>query len=450
MSTALLRHARPLLTLRAPLFAGIAAAGALSLMIGGVALFGDGEIALPRAVGGVEPAALPEPASHDMRADTAPHDAGIRFLEPEGDGDVTLSGVREGFEAPVAPSTSPSERVAHGSDPADAETRHAAETAGAPAANPNALPRAPIAGLTEPGPGGPLPVIAANGTRPSRAYARPYHGDPGAPTIAVVIGGMGLNSAVTEAAINELPPEVALSFAVYTRDLQTWIDRARAAGHEVLIEAPMEPFDYPNNDPGPHTLLADGTIEENSRRLAWVLSRATGYFGVTNYLGARFSASQGAMRQVFGTLEERGVAFLHDGAGRRSTIEAAAGSTDILYAVADRILDEDLSPEAIDDRLLALEALAIQNGSALGTGFAYPATVDQVRDWAISLDMRGYQLAPPSAVMARRRLEARLAAEAEAALPHDEAAATDHRWARDPDAAGGAEESHAAPAASGH
>ncbi len=448
MSTAILRHAQPLLTLRAPLFAGLAAAGALSLAIGGVALFGNGEIALPSAVRGVEPAQVPEPVQQAMRTDDGGHGNGIRFLDPDDDEEVTLSGVRDGFDATAGTRTRPSASDTTGSDPADAEARLAAHST--PTTNPNALIPAPVAGLTEPGPGGPLPVIAADGTRPSRAYARPYHGDPGAPTIAVVIGGMGLNSAVTEAAINDLPPEVALSFAAYTRDLQTWIDRARAAGHEVLIEAPMEPFDYPNNDPGPHTLLADGTVEENSRRLAWVLSRATGYFGVTNYLGARFSASQGAMRQVFGTLEERGVAFLHDGAGRRSTIEAAAGATDIEYAVADRILDEDLSPDAIDERLLALEALAIQNGSALGTGFAYPATVEQIRDWAISLDLRGYQLAPPSAVMARRRLEARLAAEANAALPHDETASTDHRWARDPNDSAAADDGHGAAASDGH
>ncbi|WP_291845185.1 divergent polysaccharide deacetylase family protein [Maricaulis sp.] len=448
MSTAILRHAKPLLTLRAPLFAGLAAAGVLSLTVAGIAVFGDGEIALPRAIGGVEPAPAVELTSHDMRADAAEHGAPIRFLDTEGETEVSLAGVRDGFSAGTTASADGSTVATHGSDPADAEVRHAADSA--LGANPNALPPAPIAGLTEPGPGGPLPVIAGNGMRPSRAYARPYHGDPGAPTIAVVIGGMGLNSAVTEAAINELPPEVALSFAVYTRDLQGWIDRARAAGHEVLIEAPMEPFDYPNNDPGPHTLLADGTAEENSRRLAWVMSRASGYFGVTNYLGARFSASQGAMRQVFGTLEDRGVAFLHDGAGRRSTIEAAANATDIEYAVADRILDEDLSPDAIDERLLALEALAIQNGSALGTGFAYPATVEQIRDWAISLDLRGYALAPPSAVMARRRLEARLAAEAEAALPHDESASADHRWAHDPNEAASAGSGHETPAASGH
>ena len=33
------------------------------------------------------------------------------------------------------------------------------------------------------------------------------------------------------------------------------VARAREAGHEVLLEVPMEPFDYPDNDPGPQTLL---------------------------------------------------------------------------------------------------------------------------------------------------------------------------------------------------
>ncbi|WP_300542517.1 divergent polysaccharide deacetylase family protein [Maricaulis sp.] len=410
MPTAVLRHAQPLMTVRAPLIAGLATALLVSAGIGGVALFGEADTALPGASRFFDP--VPQPVAQTdtvLRTTDDVDSRPIRFLEPEEGEEISLNGVRDGFDGPAPAAQA-------GSDPADAEARHAAEQSAA-AVHPDALPAAPLTGLTEPGPGGLLPVIGPDGTRPSRAYARPFHGDPGAPTVAVVVGGMGLNSAVTQAAIDELPPEVALSFAPYTRDLQTWIDRARAAGHEVLIEAPMEPFDYPNNDPGPHTLLADGSAEENSRRLTWVLSRATGYFGVTNYLGARFSASPGALQQVFDALEQRGVAFLHDGAGRRSSIEGAAQAVDIEYAIADRILDEDLSPDAIDERLLALEALAIQNGAALGTGFAYPATVEQIRAWAAGLDLRGYQLAPPSAVMARRRLEARLAEEARSAQP---------------------------------
>lgn len=411
MTAAVLRHAAPLMTLRAPLFAGLGAAGLFAVLILAIAVFGNGEIETPASRGDVDPL----PASTLVPAEPAEASGDtITFVEPADGEEVSLDGVADGFESQAEPAA------------AEAPSSAPVNTNTAPA-NPEALPRAPFAGLTERGPGGLLPVVGPNGERVSREYARPFHGDPNTPMIAIVVGGMGLNARVTEAAIDTLPPEVALSFAPYASDLQSWIDRARAAGHEVLIEAPMEPFDYPNDDPGPHTLLADGPAPENERRLAWILSRTTGYFGVSNYLGARFSTSAPALTQVLESLERRGVAFLHDGNGRRSLIDSVGRSTGALYAIADRIVDEDPSPSSIDDRLLALEALAIQNGAALGTGFAFPATVEQVEAWSEGLDLRGYQLAPPSAVMARRRLEARLAAEA--AGDNHETANTDHRWA---------------------
>lgn len=437
MSSAVLRHVEPLLSIKAPLFAGLAAAVLFVGVILSVAVFGKADLQPPLARGGVAPA--PFDAVHtaaELRIAPADEPPVIRFVEPDGADEVRLAGVEDRFETPPVQNA--------GSDPAAAEARHAARAPGA-----QGLAPAPLPGLSENTPNGPLPVIPANGLRSSRAYARPFHGDPVAPTVAVVIGGMGLNRAVTQSAIDDLPPEIALSFAPYTRDLQAWVDLARAAGHEVLIEAPMEPFDYPNNDPGPQTLLADGAPAENLARLEWVMSRTTGYFAVSNYLGARFSASEPAMTQLLQSLENRGVAFLHDGAGRRTVIDLAAQATDVQYAIADRVLDEDPSPSAIDDHLLTLEALALQNGTALGAGFSYPTTVNHVRDWANSLDTRGYQLAPPSAVMARRRLQARLEAEARALEPEPEQV-LDNRWSRPPAEASSGGEHAPAPPASGH
>lgn len=370
---------------RAPALAGLGAAllfGIGALMI---AFLGDPAGRPPVARQALAPLPAPPPEVIQTVETRRP----VEFTEPDTDIEPTLSGVPETFQAPSG----------QGSDPAQAEAEHARQT------DPDALVAAPLPGLTTPGPSGPLPAIGPDGTRPDQAYARPWHGDPNTPMIAVVIGGMGLNRAVTESAIDDLPPEVALSFAPYARDLQSWIDRARAAGHEVLVEVPMEPFDYPNNDPGPHTLLADAPNSENSRRLYWLMSQATGYFAMTNYLGARFSTSEPALGHLMATLEERGVSFLHDGTGRRSTIEAAGGNAGARWGIADRVLDEDPSPTAIDDRLLTLEALALQNGSSVGAGFAYRSTVDQVARWAEGLEARGYALAPPSAVMARQQAE---------------------------------------------
>ena len=256
------------------------------------------------------------------------------------------------------------------------------------------LPAAPLAGLSAPGPGGVLPIIGKDGRTPFQAYARPFQG-AGKPRIAIVVGGLGLNAAATRAAIEKLPAEVTLSFVPYAEGLQGWVDLARAEGHEVMLEIPMEPLDYPNNDPGPSTLLASARPEETVKRLEWLLSRASGYFAVTNYLGGRFLTAEAGMGAFMGALKARGVGFIDDGSAAR---RAGGG---VPRASADTVVDEQLSKEAIDRQLLSLEAAALQRGQSLGTGFAYPVTVEAVSRWAQGLAGRGYQLAPASAVARR-------------------------------------------------
>ena len=364
--------------LRAPVIAGLSAALLMAGSAGILSWLAGGEPAPVRASAAID---RPQPEALASAPVSAPDDP---FAEGPAD-DVSLPGVTDTQTAlaqaapPPAPQPEPQQTI--------------------PAA-----PPAPLPGLFEAGPGGaPLPVIATDGTRPDQGYAAPFDGSTGAPTIALIVGGLGLSERLTARAIETLPAEVTLSFAPYADDLQGWIDRARADGHEVLIELPMEPFDYPNNDPGPHTLLAEASDQENERRLLWLLSRAAGYAGVTNYLGARLGSDREALAGVLSKLEARGLSVFHDGAGRRPVITAAAHETDARLAVADRVVDVEPSPEAVHRRLLELEALALQNGDALGAGFAYPATVETVADWAEDLAGRGYQLAPASFLMQVRR-----------------------------------------------
>ena len=261
-----------------------------------------------------------------------------------------------------------------------------------------ALPRAPLPGFVERTAAGDLPKIAADGRTPAQAYARPFHSVSSAPRISLIVGGLGMTQKHTLAAINELPPEVTLSFVPYAPNLQDWINRARAAGHEVLLELPMEAYDYPNVDTGPLTLVTSAKPEENLRRLNVLLGKTTGYFGVTNYQGARFATDAAAAGPVMKALKDRGLVFIHDGAAARSALPQAASQTGLDFTVADRIVDTELTADSIDRELLALEALAIQNGEAMGVGFAYPVTIEQFRLWADGLKAKGYQLAPASAV----------------------------------------------------
>ncbi len=357
----------------------VAVAAAGTLLLGAAALFvvvlGDPRAGAPSArVALKRPAATQTPVPTGLEAFTVDGSGLYADLTAE-DGDPALVGqafitLPDGatVAGPGAPITAP---------------RVAAEP----------LPAAPIAGLSQPGPDGPLPRIAPDGRVPAQAYARPFVSN-GKPRVALIVGGLGLNPETTRAAIERLPAEVTLSFVPYAQGLQAWIDMARAQGHEVMLEMPMEPTGYPGNDPGPYTLLASADAADVQAKMNWLLSRATGYFGVTNYLGDRFMTSDEGMTAFMTVLRQRGVAFLDDGSMSRRPGAWARAS-------ANRIVDEEQSPTAIMGQLNALEALAKARGQALGTGFSYPVTVEAAARWTAGLEARGLQLAPASALANR-------------------------------------------------
>ena len=250
--------------------------------------------------------------------------------------------------------------------------------------------------LLEPGPFGPLPRIAADGRRPFLAYALPFAGDELRPQISLLILGLGLQAAQTEAALR-LPGEVALHFSAYASDLPALVARARAAGHEVLLDLPMEPLDYPASDPGPHTLLAGNPLETNLERLDWLLARAQGYVALAG-AGAGFAPSASAPR-VLDVLAGRGLALVEIGAGDLAGHAAAVG---LPYANAPAVIDRDPSTASIDYALAGLEAEALASGSALGVAQGYPVSLERLRLWATTLDHKGLVLAPVSAFVIER------------------------------------------------
>lgn len=246
---------------------------------------------------------------------------------------------------------------------------------------------------------GPLPRIGADGRRPLEVYARPAAGEAaGSIRIAIVVGGLGLDPAGTKQAIGELPGPVTLAFAPYGDHLGDETAAARQAGHELLLQIPEEPFNYPKTDPGPNTLTTDATADVNKGRLRWFLGRMTNYVGVTNYMGGRFSGEQDALAPVMQEVAGRGLLYLDDGSSLRSKAADIAGTT-MPFLRADIVLDADLSPDAIDANLKQLAAIARQRGYAIATATAFPATIDRVAAFAAAAQQNGVTLVPVTALL---------------------------------------------------
>lgn len=259
-----------------------------------------------------------------------------------------------------------------------------------------------IADLMEETEHGPIPRMSATGDRPFDVYARPSittASADGKPLIAVIVTGLGLNEATSLEAANSLPEAVTLAFAPYGKSLKATTAAARAAGHELMLEVPLEPFDYPDSDPGPDTLLTGEAPRDNMNRLYTVMAKFGGYVGLINNMGARFTASGADFGPMMEELGARGLGYVDDGSSNRSLAPQLSAANRIPFARADLMLDANPTRSAILEQLTLLEEKARTNGSALGVVSALPVSITALAEWSNKLESRGFALVPASAVM---------------------------------------------------
>jgi len=245
---------------------------------------------------------------------------------------------------------------------------------------------------------GPLPRIADDGRKPMAAYAAPAAS--GKFRIAIVVTGLGLSAKATASAL-ALPSGITFAFLPYAGDVQHWVSQARQSGHEALLQVPMEPFDFPDSDPGPHTLRSGIERDANGQRLEWALSRFTGYAGVTNLLGQRFLADTDALSPTLTQLSRRGLYFFDNGAAAQSAAADVAGRSGAPFAKANETLDAIQTALEIDKHLSDLETQAREHGTAIGSAFVYPITIERIAAWAKGLERRGFVLVPVSAIVSQ-------------------------------------------------
>jgi polysaccharide deacetylase 2 family uncharacterized protein YibQ len=255
--------------------------------------------------------------------------------------------------------------------------------------------------LTETSRHGPLPKVGQDGSRVSEIYARPVKviaGKPNAPRIAIVVGGLGIGGTATADALSKLPGPVTFALAPYGGNLEQIAARARGDGHELLLQVPMEPFDYPDNDPGPQTLLTSLDAGQNIDRLQWLMARFQGYVGIANAMGARFTASEPSLAPVLREAAQRGLLYLDDGSSQRSVAGQIAGAHNLPFAKTDLVIDAVPTPAEVDRALGRLETMARERGVAVGVASALPVSIERIAKWAKAAEGRGVLLVPISAV----------------------------------------------------
>lgn len=233
-----------------------------------------------------------------------------------------------------------------------------------------------------------------------QTLARAFNPDDPRPRIAVIITDLGVIQSISEQAINQLPADVTLSFQAVAPHIQTWLDKSRKAGHENLLAIPMEPLRYPQNDPGPNTLLTVLSEQDNAQRLQQSLRLKTHALGVMPAQGEAFITHSKALSPVITTLKEEGLIFVDATRQKDSAAESLSRLARLPFLSTSHVIDAtQLSRKDMATQFAQIERDAAQNGSALVAILPYPIAIEQTQKWLKSFPEKNLLLAPVSALI---------------------------------------------------
>ncbi|WP_193180200.1 divergent polysaccharide deacetylase family protein [Nisaea sediminum] len=231
-------------------------------------------------------------------------------------------------------------------------------------------------------------------------YAVSVTPQPGLPMIALVIDDVGIDRRRSDAVV-ALPGPLTLSYLTYAQDIAEQAANARAHGHELMVHIPMQPKSA-DADPGPNVLRIRDDRAELARKLDWGLSRFSGYVGINNHMGSRFTSDRTGMDAVMAALAPRGLFFLDSVTAPDTAGPEAAAAAGVPVLKRDVFLDNEDSPEEVRYRLEQVEKIARQTGSAIAIGHPHDATITVLRDWIPDAKARGFAIVPITALVRRR------------------------------------------------
>ncbi|MEZ5895652.1 MAG: divergent polysaccharide deacetylase family protein [Parvularculaceae bacterium] len=243
-------------------------------------------------------------------------------------------------------------------------------------------------------------VSAGAPERLTPALAQPVGAGDVRPKIVLIFDDVGLDKAAFDELL-EMPGPVTLSFLPYAKDIQPLADRARARGDDLMLHLPMEPTG--GADPGPHALKTNMAAGDLFDELAWSLNSFTGFVGVNNHMGSRFTQNPQAMKRVLAMLDQKNLFFVDSLTTSKSVAAAAAASVGAEIFVRDVFLDSDPEPAAIRRQLALAERIAIETGYAIVICHPRRETLDIVGPWLTTAPLRGFELAKVSQLTDIRR-----------------------------------------------
>ncbi len=217
----------------------------------------------------------------------------------------------------------------------------------------------------------------------------------GAPRLAIIVDDLGSRRDVFDL-VREVGRPVAVG-VLPELPLSRWIaTEAARVGLEVLLDLPMEPYRYPEVDPGPGALMMAMPAAELGGRVARHLGALPAAIGATNHMGSRMTEDRARMRAALEPLAERRLIFVDALTSNHSVAFEAARNLGMRAGRRQVVVDAAAGEAAERERLDEAGRLALERGEAIVLAHGHPLTLRLIKEYVTKWEAAGIRLVPVS------------------------------------------------------
>jgi polysaccharide deacetylase 2 family uncharacterized protein YibQ len=209
------------------------------------------------------------------------------------------------------------------------------------------------------------------------------------PAIAIILTGLGLNKDWTTQVLSTFKGKVTFAFSPYSPNFQEQLQEATNLGNQVLMSLPMEPYTFPNPDPGPYTLLTGVKAEENISKTQAILKKISNGMGVIGDGGSRFTLSQTDLEPVLKEIKGNGSVFIDPYTTLHSQVQEtckALGMTCPQVNLKITLAETDTQKDDFFEKVIQR---AKENGIIIVSVPAIPAFTDYLLGWMAASEKKG-------------------------------------------------------------
>jgi hypothetical protein len=199
------------------------------------------------------------------------------------------------------------------------------------------------------------------------------------PMVAIIIDDLGYDSRIARKFV-QLDAKITFSILPLSPQQKKIAELANQNGMEVMLHLPMEPFEYPEANPGPGVLLVSMSTDTLLGQLKKDLDSMSFIKGVNNHMGSKMTKVSSKMVQIFSVLKKRDLFFIDSRTTKESLCKPSARVVKVPFGERDVFLDHVIEPDSIRKQIKRLLRIAARQGEAVGIAHPHQKTYKVLKE----------------------------------------------------------------------